>query len=404
MKAIKKFIFFLGVVLSLSAVFAFSGFAAKVTAPQVTSITPVSKTTTEITIEWKTKGKVTGYRIYSYNTKTKKYTRLRTQSKTQYTVRSLEPGESYVLAVRPYLEKDGKSYKGSYFKKTVYTALDTVTGIRQKTTEATRHKLTWNKVKGAESYELRFFDSTSAKYVKIGEVKSNSCTLSHLKSASVYKYKIRAVSVALNGKKLYSAYSSAFSAVTSAPDITGFRQTSTNKSGYTLTWDKAQNAQGYYLYCFSEETGDYERVAILSRNQYKVTEKESAQHDTYMLCSYATVNGKRVFGGSSTLEAATKPESTEVMLEREIITGGTAKLSWKEVQNADGYFIYVSSKPDSGFTLKKEISGAEITSATLKGLGSSKTLYFKVKAYADVENSYITSDYSNTVSALNINI
>ena len=123
-----------------------------------------------------------------------------------------------------------------------------------------------------------------------------------------------------------------------------------------------------------------------------------------MLCSYATVNGKRVFGSSSMLEAATKPESTEVMLEREIIIGGTAKLSWKEVQNADGYFIYVSSKPDSGFTLKKEISGAEITSATLKGLGSSKTLYFKVKAYADVEDSYITSDYSNTVSALNLNI
>lgn len=388
---------------ALCAVFSFAGFAAKVTAPQVTGITVAEKTTSSVKIEWKTKGRVTGYRIYSYNTKTKKYTRLRTQKSASYTCKKLSPGESYVLAVRPYYESGGKSYKGSYFKKTVYTSLDAVTGIRQRTTEANGHKLSWNRVKGADGYEIRFYDAKTAKYVKVGTVSNSVCTLSRLKSASVYKYKIRAFSNTSNGKKVYSKLSAAFTAVTGAPDVTGFKQTETGETGYKLIWDAAENAQGYYLYRYSEESGDYERLAILnvSRTSYKITEKQSAQRDSYKIQSYATVGGKRVFGKELLLEAAAKPQSTEAVLDREIIYNGKASLSWSEVENADGYFIYVSTKPNSGFTLKKEVSRSDVTSATLTGLGKSKTLYFKIRAYVEVGDSYIMSDYSNTVSALN---
>ena len=389
-------------VLALCCVLGFSGLAAKVTPPQITSLTATKSTTDSVTIEWKSKGKVTGYRIYSYNTKTKKYTRLRTQKKTQFTVKELTPGESYVIAVKPYYEKSGKEYKGSYFKKSVYTTLDTVTGIKQKTTEANRHKLSWSKVKGADSYEVRYYDETAAKYVTVGTVKTNSCTISKLKSASIYKYKIRAISTASDKKVIRSKFSAAFTAVTGAPDVTGFKQTETTESGYKLTWKAAENAQGYYLYRYSNETGDYERIAILNRTSYKISGKESAERDTYRIQSYATVNKKRVFGKTETLEAAAKPKATEIALGYDILYNGKAKLSWNEVENADGYFIYVSSKPESGFSLKKEISRSDLTSATLTGLGKSKTLYFKVKAYVEVGDSYITSDYSNTESALNI--
>lgn len=397
----KKAALFLSAVMTLFFVMAFSGFAAKVTPPQVTALTVTEKATDFVSVEWKTKGKVTGYRIYSYNTETKKYTRLRTQKKAQYTVKKLTPGESYVIAVRPYLEQDGKSYKGSYFKKTVYTALDRVTGIKQNTTEATRHKLSWKKVSGADGYELRFYDEGTSKYVSIGTVKNNSCTLSKLKSASVYKYKIRAFSTASNGKKIYSKFSSAFSAVTGAPDVTGFNQTATSESGYKLTWKAAQNAQGYYLYRYSNETGDYERIAILNKTYYKVSKKESAERDTYQLQAYATVKGKRVFGKLSTLEAATRPQNTEIMPESELIRNGKATILWEEVENADGYFVYVSSKPNSGFVLKKEISRSDITEVTLSGLGNNDVFYFKVKAYVDVGDSYVSSDYSNTVKVRN---
>lgn len=403
-RVFKRFALLLVLLLAFCALFSFAGAAAKITAPQVTSLTVAEKTTSSVTIEWKTKGKVTGYRIYSYNTKTKKYTRLRTQKSASYTCKKLTPGESYVLAVRPYYEKSGKSYKGGYFKKTVYTTLDAVTGIKQRTTEANRHKLSWNKVKGADGYEIRFYDENAAKYVTVGTVKNSVCTLSRLKSASVYKYKIRAVSTASNGKKIYSKFSPAFTAVTGAPDVTGFKQTETGESGYKLTWDAAENAQGYYLYCYSEETGDYERLAILNRTSYKITGKQSAQRDTYKIQSYAAVNGKRVFGKAVLLEAAAKPKKTELQLDYEILYNGKAKLSWDEVENADGYFIYVSSKPNSGFSLKKEISRSDLTSATMTGLGKSKTLYFKIRAYVEVGDSYIMSDYSSTVSALNFSL
>lgn len=403
-RVFKKSALLLAAIMTLFTLSAFSAFAAKITAPQVTALTAAKSMTDSVTIEWKVKGKVTGYRIYSYNTKTKKYTRLRTQKKAQYTVKDLTAGESYVIAVRPYYKSGGKEYKGSYFKKTVYTTLDTVTGIKQKTTEANRHKLAWTKVSGADGYEVRYYDENAAKYVDVGTVKTNSCTLSKLKSASVYKYKIRAFSIASNGKKICSKFSSAFSAVTGAPDVTGFKQTSTGKNSYKLTWKAAENAQGYYLFRYSNETGDYERIAILNQTSYKVSGKQSAERDTYQLRSYATVKGKRVFGKTATLEAATKPEAPEISLSSELLYNRKAKLLWNEVEDADGYFIYVSSKHDSGFTLKKEISRSDLTTATLTGLGKSKTLYFKIKAYVEVGDGYVTSDYSNTESALNFTL
>ena len=100
-RVFKKFALLLVLLPAFCALFSFAGAAAKITAPQVTSLTVAEKTTSSVTIEWKTKGKVTGYRIYSYNTKTKKYTRLRAQKSASYTYKKLTPGASYVLAVRP---------------------------------------------------------------------------------------------------------------------------------------------------------------------------------------------------------------------------------------------------------------------------------------------------------------
>ena len=381
--------------------FGFSFFcsAAKAKAPKVTKIQVTAKTTSSVTVKWTTSGKVTGYRIYTYNTKTKKYKKVANSKKKTYTLSDLDAGENYVIGIRAYYKKDGKTYNSQTVRKNCYTTLDKVTGIRQTSTGVDNHSLSWKKVKGAEKYEIWYYKQSTQKYTFLGETKKNRCTLSRLKGASEYKYKIRAVSITKNNKKVNSKFSSVFSAVTAVPSVTGFKASAVSDEGYTLKWNAAENVQGYYLFKFSGESGEYEELAILNTNEYTVSGKENAQKDSYKVCAYATVKGKRVFGAeTAVLTASTKPSPTTLYIDSDYIIGRKANLSWDAVENADGYLIYVSDKPDSGFVLKKEISGANIKKASITGLDGGKRLYFRIKSFVDV-GSYVCSDNSNTVQA-----
>lgn len=57
------------------------------------------------------------YVIYSYNSKTGKYTKLGTSSKNSYTVKNLKAETAYTFAVKAYKTVGGKNYYGKYSAK-----------------------------------------------------------------------------------------------------------------------------------------------------------------------------------------------------------------------------------------------------------------------------------------------
>ncbi len=397
---IKRTVFYLAAVAALSAVLSVFCFAAKITAPKITGITVSKRTPTSVTLQWTVDSKASGYRVYRYNTKTKKYIQLKNLRAKTYTVTNLTPGEYYVFTVRPYYTANKTTVNGKAKSKTAYTTLDSVQKITQKTTEPYSHRLSWSRVRGADAYEIRYYKKETGKYVSLGGTEKNTCNLTRLVPASVYKYKIRAVSVTSNGKCIYSKFSKAFTAVTSVPKVSGFKSASVTTDSYKLVWNAVQNAQGYYLYRFSNETGDFERVAILNTTEYAFSEKDVAERDSYRICAYATVNGKRMYGEmTDTLDVSTRPESTMLYKGEDALRNGKVKLEWDECEKCDGYLIYVSNDPDSGFSLAKEVSDSGTTSAVVSGLENT-VLYFRIKSYVLTGGTYVVSKESNTVRVL----
>ena len=65
----------------------------------------------------------------------------------------------------------------------------------------------------------------------------------------------------------------------------------------------------------------------------------------------------------------------------------SVKLTWTKVKNAEGYYVYKSTKKSSGFKKVATIKEGSTVKYTCKKLKKGKTYYFKVKAYNTYKNA-----------------
>ena len=152
-----------------------------------------------------------GYRIYKYNTKTKKYDVVKKlTTKTSYTVENLSPGTSYEFKVMAY----GKSEWGA--------VLSTDAGIVNVKTKLATPKITsltsaskgkavikWSDISGEVGYQVYYSTSKDGTYKKYATYKDGKlkATVSGLKSGKKYYFKVRAYDKQ-KGKTVYSGFSS----------------------------------------------------------------------------------------------------------------------------------------------------------------------------------------------------
>lgn len=147
----------------------------------------------------------TGYRVFRYDTSTKKYTKIVDTEKRYYTVRKLKPGTKYVYAVRAYNNEGDTVYWGVYLSDNVTTATKPATP--KVTLKAGTKKLTvnFNKVNGASGYEIYVKAGSNGSYKKVKTLTKTSYTVKGLKSGTKYSVKVRAYKTV--GKTFNSSFS-----------------------------------------------------------------------------------------------------------------------------------------------------------------------------------------------------
>lgn len=182
-----------------------------VTAPAVPqSVKAASAAYNKVKISWKAVSGATGYEVYQYNTKTKKYTKAATVKGNTYTKSGLTTGTSYSFKVRAYTMKSGKTDFSGYSKVvSAKPMLSKVTGVKGKNSEKKTAKITWKKVSGANGYEIVRAAKSNGKYKKIQTItKGSTVKFSNKKLAKKkkYYYKVRAYRKVGN-KKVYGSYS-----------------------------------------------------------------------------------------------------------------------------------------------------------------------------------------------------
>lgn len=167
-----------------------------------------TQSTSSIKLTWNKVTGATGYRVYRYDTKTKKWVKLIDTKNTSYTVSKLSAGTSYKFAVKAYT-KVGKTVHWSASYPQLITATKPLTPTLKVSSGSFKANLSWNKISGASGYVVYMATSKNGKYSKVANVKGGD-KLSYSKSkllwGKTYYFKVAAYKT-VDGKNIYSAFS-----------------------------------------------------------------------------------------------------------------------------------------------------------------------------------------------------
>ena len=197
--------------------------AANYAPAKVTGV-KASKSYTTVTLSWTKVSKAKGYRVYIYDTATKKYKKITTISKsgtTSYKVTGLTADTAYKFKVRAYRKVSGKTYWGKSSAAVSATTKSyapvKVTSLTAKATSQTAGTLTWKKIANATGYRVYVYNTATKKYVKVSTITSNKNTynVTGLKAGTSYKYKVRAYRK-VSGKNYWGKSSTAVTLTTNA--------------------------------------------------------------------------------------------------------------------------------------------------------------------------------------------
>lgn len=273
----------------------------------------------------------------------------------------------------------------------------------------TAAKVSWNKVTGADGYELYRCEDAEAseeEWILVKTIKSNDIVQynnSGLEKGKTYYYKIRSYRMNGDEEKTYSEYSN----VAYMPASVVFTNVYSNSSSRVrLLWEEVKGAHGYQIWRKSAEE-DYRVVKTigdrgneLTNDQgevtaYSNTGLEAGRTYTYRMRAFAICDGKKVYGVySDEMTVIVMPEAP--VLKVSSPKSGRAVLNWNEIQGSSGYQIWRAEKEEGTYSIVKSITNGKTISYTNNGLESGKTYYFKVRAYAEMEGKKTFGEYSQS--------
>ncbi|MED9968264.1 MAG: CAP domain-containing protein, partial [Blautia sp.] len=181
--------------------------------PSTPSVTGSVSSYVNAKLSWKKTSNTKGYQIYRYNSKTKKYNRIKTlsASATSFTEK-LGYGKTAQYKVRAYNKgSSGKTVYGNFSSvKIVKTSPGTPALTKVSNSSKGKLKLTWKRPSGAEGYVIYRKVGKTGSYKKVKTItsaKALNYTNGGLKKGTTYYYKIRAYRKGADKKNIYSKWS-----------------------------------------------------------------------------------------------------------------------------------------------------------------------------------------------------
>ncbi len=177
------------------------------TKPSAPSELTATAKTEEITLSWSKAAGATGYRVYKYNTSTKKWeTVVRSISKTTATIKSLSAGRKYFFAVKPYLSMgDSTVWAGTYTKLLTCTKPYPPSKVTA-TAKSNEVTLSWSKVTGATGYRIYRYNSSTKKWSSVVTTKAREATIKKLSGNKAYIFAVRPY-IRVDGNVVWGSYS-----------------------------------------------------------------------------------------------------------------------------------------------------------------------------------------------------
>ncbi len=241
-------------------------------------------------------------------------------------------------------------------------------------------KITWEKVKGANSYIIGRKTSSSG-WVKIAEVKDvNSYIDKSAKAGTTYTYTV--VSVCDDVKGFYDEDGITYKRLSKV-----ITESATNtSSGVKITWKPVSKCTGYRVYR-KTENGSWKRLATVkgsTKSYYTDKTAKSGRKYIYKVVAYSGS-----YTSYYTEASRYYIEVPELISAKSSKKGVTAK--WEVVNGASGYYVY-RKEGNGSYKKLATVKGGTKYSYLDKSAKKGRTYTYKVKAYY----SKTTSAYSNT--------
>lgn len=212
-------------------------------------------------------------------------------------------------------------------------------------------------VTGYEVYRAIGWGSSFSK-VKTLPASASSYTSGALQGNKVYRYKVRTVGQ-YGSSTQYSAFTDSVSAIPKGVSKPGsFKAKAYNYEKVKLTWKKSSGASGYYVYRATSYSGNYKKIATLSKSKSSYKSKVAyCKKYYYKVVPYRTIGGKKYTGTETTAKNATTKKLGQAKNGSLYVdmASGRYRLSWSRVKGATGYVIFYDGSYRLATTKKTSI-------------------------------------------------
>lgn len=305
--------------------------------PVISDFKVVSSGTTSVKLSWSS-ASVTGYQVYrkTESGSWKKYKTISSKSTTSLSNTGLELGTKYSYKIRGYYKTDSKTYYGDFTAaKSVRPTLKAVIGLELTSISNTKAVITWDKISGAQGYQV--YDYASGSAVKLPTVKTNKAYID-ISDGGVYQIKVRAYTKATkSGETAKGTFSEPFEIY--APPVNAvknFEGEVLADGSFRFTWEPMKNVHGYIVYAFGKK--EFERVATTDTNSVTITNVSALPSFSFNIKAFTNNDGIVSEGPfrekALVLKAIPSPD---------IFVDGTTNtsitLAWDAVADADEYVL-----------------------------------------------------------------
>lgn len=237
--------------------------------------------------------------------------------------------------------------------------------------------ISWEKVKGAESYEVYKLGSDK-KWVKKASSKKTSFTDSNVKNGNTYKYKVRAVS-----KSEKSGFGRIKQVFLKAPTLKTITNTA---SGVKLKWKNNASARTYRIYRKEASTG-YKLIAKVKSETTSFVDKTAKNGVTYTYTIASQSGDYRSKGNLTPLKINFVSQVKNLSVKN---SPNGVTLTWSKVKEAAGYVVYRKTSGTSDWVKAGTVKDAQkfVDKKTAYG----KKNYYKVCAYVKSSSPGAFSD------------
>ena len=359
--------------------------------PKISSFKLTASGTNGAKLTW-SQANVTGYQIYRKvgSESWAKYKTISTKTTVSLTEKNLVLGTKYSYKIRGYYKTDSKTYYGEFSSVLSITpTLPKVKGVKMTSLNKTKAIITWDKVSGAQGYQI--YDYATGSAVKLPTVSTNRTSID-VTAGKVYKIKVRAYTKPSSTVTVQGAMSDVYTIYSTPTQTKNLKYEYLDDGSVKFTWSKVTNAQGYTLYSFNNSTQKYEKVTTCTGTSLTFKKFSSVPSLNFNVAAYVKNEGVYYYGPVCEKSVTVKIIQTPV-LSVGSCTDTNIVLQWTKVSEATGYVVEKYDFDKNEWTEVKTLSGTT-TKCTDKCTSPSGYLY---RVYAHINGN--KSPVSNEVFA-----